>query len=372
MNRKNFMKTLATATASTVVGSGVMLGNSLTPTENAPKSNSVFIPSSHRIKRGVTLYSYQLSLKYRVLTLEECLEEMANIGAYGLEAIGQAVIEGYPNPSNRFVDHWWQMINKYGIKPACYTYFHDKYFQKTPLSYDEMTEYLVTIFQLGKKFGFNYFRMLPGAPIPMVEKAIPYAEKLGVWMGLEIHVPMNLKGKLIEKYVSLAEKHPDTIGFIPDFGIFSKYPRPYTRDKQIEKGVLTREAAFYIEDAYKKGTAKDVVLKAINRMKPKDGDIKYIDTVFSSGDNCRNPKDLLPLLPFCKHVHAKFNEMTKGDEFKDTQIIYEEIIPVLIQGGFDGYLCSEYEGQRVVEIQDLDEIDEVRRQHVMLKRMLGS
>jgi len=32
---------------------------------------------------------------------------------------------------------------------------------------------------------------------------------------------------LVEMVAKQAEKYPETIGFVPDMGIFSKYPRPY-------------------------------------------------------------------------------------------------------------------------------------------------
>ena len=63
--------------------------------------------------------------------------------------------------------------------------------------------------------------------------------------------------------------------------------------------------------------------------------------------------------------------MTKGNEYNDTQITYDTVLPVLMANGYDGYIYSEYEGQRSMEIADVDEIDEVRRQHIMMKRILG-
>ena len=49
-----------------------------------------------------------------------------------------------------------------------------------------------------------------------------------------------------------------------------------------------------------------------------------------------------------------------------------QIVPVLVEGGFDGYLSSEYEGNR--HIQDafgVDSVEQVRRQHALFARLLG-
>ena len=46
---------------------------------------------------------------------------------------------------------------------------------------------------------------------------------------------------------------------------------------------------------------------------------------------------------------------------------------MLVEGGFDGYLSSEYEGNR--HIQDafaVDSVEQVRRQHAMFARLLGT
>jgi hypothetical protein len=62
--------------------------------------------------------------------------------------------------------------------------------------------------------------------------------------------------------------------------------------------------------------------------------------------------------------------MTKG-RFNNTQITYDTVVPVLMQNGYDGYTCNEYEGQRVGGVEEIDEVDEVRRHQLMLKRLIG-
>ena len=74
------------------------------------------------------------------MTLEECICELADIGAYGLEAIGQVVVKDYPNPTDKWVGEWWDLMDKYGIIPDTYTNFHDKYIQKVPGTFNEQME----------------------------------------------------------------------------------------------------------------------------------------------------------------------------------------------------------------------------------------
>lgn len=267
------------------------------------------------------------------------------------------------------------MMDKYGTKPVCYTNFHDTWLRKyQPMTTSENLEYQTREFNIARKMGFTKFRMLVGTPMELLEAAIPVAEKLGIWMGIELHFPVQLKGplsQLVERVMGIAEKHPDVVGFVPDMGMFQNRPMPYTREKQIEAGTLTRDIISYIEESFQNKVPRAEVEQRVSTMKPKPGDISYIEESYRFADTLQDPKDLLLILKYCKHIHAKFWEMSKGPEYYDTQINYDEIIPVLLQGGFDGYLCSEYEGQGRLDAGDVDEVGEVRRQHIMLKKMLG-
>ena len=48
-------------------------------------------------------------------------------------------------------------------------------------------------------------------------------------------------------------------------------------------------------------------------------------------------------MPYAMHIHAKFYEITA--DYKDVDIPHDEIIPLILQSGYTGYLLSEYEGQ---------------------------
>jgi hypothetical protein len=98
------------------------------------------------------------------------------------------------------------------------------------------------------------------------------------------------------------------------------------------------------------------------------GELNYLRAVYSPGG--QDVAKLRHLVPYSHHIHAKFYEMTK--DYQEYSIPYDQIVKVLIEGGYERYLASEWEGQRIT--QDAFETDcceQVRRQHVMLKRLLG-
>ena len=82
------------------------------------------------------------------------------------------------------------------------------------------------------------------------------------------------------------------------------------------------------------------------------------------------PKRMLEFMPYIFHIHAKFYEMV--DDHTEFSIPYDEIIAVLQEGGYEGYLCSEYEGNRhIQDAFEVDSVEQVRRHQVMMAGLLG-
>ena len=83
-----------------------------------------------------------------------------------------------------------------------------------------------------------------------------------------------------------------------------------------------------------------------------------------------NPRRLLEFMPLIVHIHGKFYEML--EDYTEYSIPYDEVVAVLEEGGYSGYISSEYEGNRhIQDAFDVDSVEQVRRQQVMLKRLLG-
>lgn len=373
MNRKKFISTIAGATATGVIGTKKLLGNSVPYPELTASLQSA---PTHKIKRGVSLYSYQEAHCTKGFSLEDCFAELSNIGAYGIEFMLHWLPResGYPNVTNDYIDKWWNWMDKYGTIPVQYCAFPDGYRQLELNTVDEAVAYHTHEFELAKRLGFTKIRFSEDRK-RVVERMIPVVEKLGMIMLREFHSPVMIATDIsIKNQLPLAEKYPHAFGFCPDMGIFKKYPQPLERELQIQAGTLTREIAEYIIDSLHKEVPQATVEAQVKKMKPKPGDTAYIETAYSAGAAYNDPKDLIPLLPYCHHIHGKFWEMSKGSEFYDTQITYDKVVPVLIENGYEGYIGSEFEGQGqllMVSGLEVDELDEVRRQHVMLKRMLG-
>lgn len=357
MTRKEFLQTLTTAAAT------------LVQTDNAAAQTA-----KPKFKRGVALYSYQEEYFTHAMTLEDCIAEVASMGAEGIEVYAEEMVPNYPDPPEAWVQHWHGLMEKYHTKPACLDTLVNVYWGgHRNMTLQESVDTLAAQLKLANRMGFKVIRSdlgLFGDPASaLVEMALPIAEKYDVRIAREIHAPIPTKGKLIDAYMEIiAKTKTKHLGFNPDMGIFCKRLPRVLMARQMRDGAQEKVIQ-YLEQAYQDGVSLDDRVAAVRKMSSAEADQRAALTG-NFGPITNKPKDLLAIMPYCYNVHGKFWEMT--DDLQEYSIPYEEVMPVFIEGGYSGYINSEYEGQRFTEdIKETDSCEEIRRHHVMMKRLMG-
>lgn len=280
-------------------------------------------------KRGVAFYSYSAEFGL-TKTLEDCFEDVYDMGAHGIEILANTHIENYPYPTDEWVDKWFRLCDKYEVEPIEYGNWIDSHvLGHRDLTAEESAEMLKRDIRLAHRLGFRVMRTkMPVitddlAPVKnwreIIRMALPLAEKLGMKMCPEIHTPTNLKGQMVTDFVDfIKETGTKNFGLNIDFSVF----------------------------------------------RTEFGENDYRDPHYTPN----KPEDLIPLLPYIYCCHAKFINMS--DDFEETTIPYREIIQVLKDNDWDGYLLSEYEGADKYE-PGYEVGQTLRKQHIMLKRYLG-
>jgi sugar phosphate isomerase/epimerase len=358
MTRKEFLQTM------TVAAAGAMVEGSATAAD-AP---------AVKFKRGVTLYSYQEEVYTHAMTMEDCIADVSSMGAEGVEIIGEEMVPNYPDPPEAWVQNWHALMAKYHTKPACLDTFVDVFWGgHRNMSLQESVDTLAAQLKLANRMGFKVMRPTTGpvgeAAPAMIEKALPIAEKYDVRICPEIHAPIPLNGKFVESYLEIIHRTKTKhLGFNPDMGIFVKRLPRVLLDYHVRLGA--HEAIVrYIDGAYRDNLNSDAIMAAVEKMGANDMDRQLATMAGYYGPLDNQPKDLLPLLPYSYNIHGKFYEMT--EDLIEPSIPYQDIIPVLIQGGYAGYINSEYEGQRnTQDAFETDSCEQVRRHHVMMKRLI--
>lgn len=325
--------------------------------------------ASHSVKRGVSLYSYQEEYFLRKLTLEQCIAEAAAIGAFGIETLAEQMMPGFPRLSDAFYEQWHQWMARYNARPVCHDMFLDtKRYKGRLLTEQECIDSIVRDLKHAARLGCKVMRMLVFVSPELLEKCLPYAEQYDVKMGIEVHAPWHFDHPWIMRHVEMIQRTGTRhAGFVPDMGIFTRRLPRVLRDRALRNGA-TPKILDYVSQAYENGVLSEYIVAETRNMGGNAVDMGYAEA--SRHNVYSQPKRLLEFMPSIFHIHAKFYEMLEdGTEYS---IPYDKIVPVLIQGGFDGYLSSEYEGNR--HIQDafpVDSIEQVRRQHAMFRRLLG-
>ncbi|WP_439605069.1 hypothetical protein [Shinella sp.] len=222
---------------------------------------------------------------------------------------------------------------------------------------------------LCNRLGIRNMRVLVFVRPDILERCVPYAEELDVHMGVEVHAPWHMEHAWILRTVEVADrlgtKH---LGLLPDMGIFMKHYPPVYRDRFIRQGARPEVAQFIVDQHEQKIMAEYTIYEVAVKMKGNPAEVRMAEIL--RHQPFANPKRIRDYIPYFRHIQAKFYEMTEDD--RDPTHAYDEVIPELIAGGWDGYLSSEYEGNRwIQDVQAVDSREQVRRQHRMFERLIA-
>ena len=339
------------------------------------------------IKRGVSFYTYQQGEFFRRMNWKDMMRELHdNLHCDGVEIINEATIPNYPFPSQEFIYDWRNELAKYNLKAVTKDIYLDVHqFRDHVMNYREAAERLMYDIKIAADMGFENVRCLCMVPIEVIEMALDTAVKYNVRIGKEIHAPYPIKydpsregGRMVAEIIDFVDrtgtKH---VGLVPDMGIFQIAPPRVNVEYQL-RNMDDLKLRDFIEKNMNEMDGKELAAAIDKEFPDMDSMQKRFLGMFTRGPAAQ-PEDILEIIPYIISIHGKFYEMTeipgKPGQYEDVSIDYENVIKYLKQGGYNGYINSEYEGQRSQQdrgIENLaDEVEEVRRHHEMLARLIG-
>ena len=306
-------------------------------------------PSTYRVSRAVTLapeggkgtFRYGVSLySYMddfgtVMDLETALASVADVGATGVEILGEAHVPHYPEPSTTWTDNWFALLEKYSLEPTNYgSWIDTRLHPGRSMTVTEGAAALQRDLRLAHRLGFSFVRPKIGVvssdlvPDPIwtesVERSLDLAHELGVIICPEIHSPTPIKHPVVDDYIALIERTgTKNFGLLIDTGIFQDRPIPLRHGE-------TRET----RPAFLDGIGVD-------------------------------PADFAQIAQYVVFIQAKFHDI--NEQLEDQQIPWLPVLKALKDAGYTGYLSSEYEGERT----PWRAIEQVRRQHALIRRIAG-
>lgn len=336
------------------------------------------------IKTCVSLYSLQDKFMRKEMTLRDIFQFMSDHGVQGIELLPDQMLHGAPNPPEEVLREWDALVADYpDLTLVCDDMFlNTNLYKNRELTRKECIDLLVQEMELAHRLGFKLMRFVSMIPAWTIEPLLPHARRLGIDFAVEIHAGLGFgvpaTQAWLDEMVRLGDPH---CGIVVDTGIFCRrMPRVFDRfnrevlgvnpevieffGKTFEEGKDGR-ACFKQGSSFAEGT-RELVPELAAIAKPSD--MPYI--MLADGYENTPLEVLDPYFEHIKHFHFKLYEMT--EEGVEYSIDYREIIQYLHDRGYDGYVSTEYEGNRwTMPGQPLTECEQVVAHQDYIHRLIA-
>ena len=346
----------------------------------------------YKIGRSVSLYSYQQEYYEGKLDLEGCIREATRAGATGIELLAEQMMDDFPIVTPEFKEKWFGWMAKYDAEPTCYDAFLENHiYNNRTLTLREQIEMMNRDITIASELGFKTLRTLVATPLDVIEGSLACAEKNNIKVCIEVHSPFSLNSGWAEGYLNMIERtKTQHFGFIPDFGIFCKEIPDALREQAFRKGA-SKEGVKIVDDAFKSRVEKGFVkinydlnlgrahkaymeangypqlMEALKKANANEADYFYAGESFAYTWN--DPKDIIDNIRYIYHTHAKCYNLTK--DYIEPAMPIKEIVSAYKKAGYQGYLSTEYEGNRMLnDALEVDSIEQVRRHQEALRRAI--
>lgn len=260
-----------------------------------------------QIQIGITLFSLAHPYLHLRLDLEGCLALVKELGYQGIELVSAQMAEGYPTPNEQWCSHFVSLMNQYGLEGFAYgSYVDMTRFHGRNLTEEEIFQSALGDIQAAQRLGFACLKTQCSMPIPVVERLIPIAREMGIWLGFELHAPNHCRDAVWKPLFDLFDVWgPDILGVVPDTGIFAE------------------------------GTPASL-------------------------------EDLEYMLPYCRYIHGKYFYI--NESLKEERVPFPEIVALAEKCGYQGAIAAEYEGY--FQDAREDSVEQVRRYACMMQKLL--
>lgn len=337
-----------------------------------------------QIKRAVSMYSLQDQYARGYMSLEDIFKFLKEQDA-GMELISDQMIKGAPYPSAETLAQWDALVAKYQPTLVCNDIFiNTSLYANRTLTKKESTQFLIDEIKLANRLGFPMVRLVSNTPTDIIEPALPYAEKYNVILTLEVHAGQSFTEPMTSGFIDIIRRTQSPfLGLTVDTGIFCRRHPRVSKNFFREQGT-NEEAIQFVDAIFASGidplqyaTKAKASGNSDEKTKlPKDyaklikGHLDVMYYIFAEGYEASPFSVLDEHMSYIKHFHGKIFEMT--DEGVEYSIPFDELVAYLDQKGYDGYIATEYEGNRfALEGEEIVEKDQVIKHQTMLKQLLG-
>lgn len=299
------------------------------------------------LKLGLTLFCFTNEYNTGKYSFEDCVRVAAENGATGYEIVGSQMLPDYPRVSDEFLGLVNHCKARYGIGPISYGANQDR--GKLPgrdLTDDELLALTILDLKAAHKLGCKLMRVQYMMSPAAFERLAPYAEMYDVKCGIEIHNPETPTSPKMMEYVEAIKRSGSKhLGFVPDFGCFAVRPNKPMWDQALAMGVDEKYLKMAAEMRYNDVPQQEAMKKLFEEEGAPMSMMRAFQGMYGFVQFRKefDAESLKFIIPYTVYFHGKFHYLDENDV--EASIPYEEILPIIAESGFDGYLMGEFEDE---------------------------
>ncbi len=325
------------------------------------------------IRLGTTLYSMTSEFAAGLYTPETLIAAVAENGiGPGVEFNIAQLLRTYPDVDDAFVKLWFDSLEKYELEPSAVGTNLDMGRRKDrDMTPDEEHDFLARQLKTAHTLGFKRV-VIRSAGKELLRSLLPLAEKYDQRLGYEIHAPEGPNSPKVLQIRELYEElGSDRLGFTADFSstMHSLSPRLLGTLRQMD---MPEEYFPVMDEIWHKPLPMHVRNQEFEDYLTAQGwDFLKAGPFTRLAFNMHGlvpPEEWLDILPQIFHVHAKFYDI--GADGEEPAMDIPRIVRQFVEGGYQGYLSSEWEGHAFSDLGEADPIDLVKKQHALMRRAI--
>ena len=330
------------------------------------------------IKTSVSLYSLQYQYLHGKMNLEDMLKFMQELKVDGIELLPDQRLKGTPSPTEETYREWDALMEKYHPGLACADVFlNTNLYKNRELTKRECVELIKKEIIMAHRLGFKVIRLVSMVPAWILEPCLETAEKNDVAMCIEIHGGLGFGVRKTEEFLEeMVRLDSPYVGIVPDTSIFMKRPPRVVAEYCTKLYGTNPELIRYANEIFEAGGDTFRLTKEIggkmdeklmSYVKDPAKDMEYARNL-DGYENC-SLSVMDPYVKYIRHFHFKLYEMTETGE--EWSINYKEILQYLHDHGYEGYVSTEYEGNRwTLPGQPIPEKEQVAAHQKLIQRLI--
>ena len=327
-----------------------------------------------RIKTCVSLYSLQEEYLHKRMSLQDIMHFLKENGVEGIEILPDQMIHGAPEPTEETYAKWDAIVKETGLTPVIADVFlNTNLYDNRTLTRKECVELLKKEVIMTHRLGMRLIRLVSMTPAFVLEPLLPTLEKYQVTVALEIHAGMAFDNPSTQAFIAEMKRlNSPYIGIVVDTGIFCRRLPRVIRKYNLSMGG-TPELYDFFDQQFAAGSDMRQYFIKNGRDKEeftslvRSGADEFIAMTCDGYENL--PYSVLDEhMPYIKHFHLKLFEMTEDGEYS---MDFKGLLEYLHEKHYDGYVSTEYEGNRFIpEGEPMVEKEQVLAHQAYIRKCL--